>query len=497
MRRLVLRFAVLAHLLALPGQAQEAVSYRLSYPRPDLPYVEVELELARARPGPLTLVMPRAVPMGYGEQPYDRFVGAMRAFSDEGEPVGVTREPEGPRWSLGSPESRVARVTYRVDVRAMEAAIRSAADASKLRPDYAGFLGYSVFAYFEGHEDQPIRLGIDAPEGWSVFSTLSPKVPAPRGRTAVEASDFYALADSQIVLGREARILRPDGEVPLFLIVYAEGSVDEGLIGQLVGEAMTRVAAYFGEAPLAHYTVHMELLRPVSAEHDYGFSMEHLDSATFYLDASRGLSAASPPRALRIALYNFAHHFAHAWIPKRAYGKGYFPFTWELAPVLDTIWFSEGFAQYAALEALADGMPEPEGDEYRRALLDFRFASTLREAPEFIRRMSLVELSRVASTRYSQDFRTGRNVFSRGALMAAEMDEAIRAATDGSHRLRDALRHLMAWSYENRRPFEIGELSGIFEEATGVDVGPILKRWLDPPGGSKERNDRDESVDVP
>ena len=266
--------------------------------------------------------------------------------------------------------------------------------------------------------------------------------------------------------------------MPLFLAVHAEGAVDVELVGRLVAETMEQVIAYFGEAPFAHYTVHMELLRPISEEHDYGFSMEHLGSATFYLHESRGLTTQSPPRELARTRYNFAHHFAHAWIPKRAYSKGYYPFTWELAPVLDTIWFSEGFVQYAALEALADAMAEVEAKAFRESLLERRFASTLREAPLFIRRMPLVELSRVASTRYSQDFRTGRNVFSRGALMAAEMDAAIRAASGGRKRLRDALRHLMAWSYEHRRPFAIDELPRIFEQATGVDTRPILERWL-------------------
>lgn len=461
--------------LALP-RSVEAVSYRLVY-RPETSYVEVTLEVPRALAGPVVLVMPRAVPMGYGEQPYDDFVDAVKAFSETGDAVAVERS-EGPRWTLGGLDARVARVSYRVDVRQMEATIFSAADASKLRPGYAGLLGYSVFAFLEGREEEPVRLRIDAPEDWSVFTTLAPGVPAPLGSASADADGFYALADSQIVLGPEAKLRRLEGPVPLYLAVYAEGPVDVDLVGRLVSETMEKVVAYFGEAPFAHYTVHMELLRPLSEEHDYGFSMEHMDSSTFYLDEGRGLTPASPAREILRTRYNFAHHFVHAWIPKRAYAAGYFPFTWELAPVLDTIWFSEGFAQYAAMEALADAMPEPEGRQYRRTLLERRFESSLREAPLFIRRMPLVELSRVASTRYSQDFRTGKNVFSRGGLMAAEIDAAIREATGGRKRLRDALRFLMAWSYENRRPFEMDDLPEIFRKATGVETRTIYERWL-------------------
>ena len=116
-------------------------------------------------------------------------------------------------------------------------------------------------------------------------------------------------------------------------------------------------------------------------------------------------------------------------MPKRSYGHGYFPFQWELAPVLDSIWFAEGFGQYAAIMAVAAGDPEPAA--FRNGMLDRRFRSNLASAPPFLRRLPLVDLSRVASTRYAEDFRTGRLVFSRGGLMAAAIDDRIQAETQG------------------------------------------------------------------
>src|SRR5262249_33976416 len=155
--------------------------------------------------------------------------------------------------------------------------------------------------------------------------------------------------------------------------------------------------------------------KPLSPDHRYGFSMEHLDSSHYFLAADAGVTPSSPDAQQRRALFNFAHHVAHAWIPKRAYGEGYFPFSWELAPLLDTVWLSEGFARYAAIEALADAMPEAERAAYRRVMLD-ALRATLAEVPAFIREMPLVPLSRIASTRYSEDFRTGKTLFARGAL---------------------------------------------------------------------------------
>ena len=216
----------------------------------------------------------------------------------------------------------------------------------------------------------------------------------------------------------------------------------------------------------------------MSAQHEYGMSMEHLNSSTYYLAASTGLTAASTPADEARVLYNFAHHMAHAWVPKRVYGHGYFPFQWELAPVLDSIWFAEGFGQYAAIMAVANGTADPAA--YRDGMLDRRFRPNLSSAPAFLRRLSLVELSRVASTRYSEDFRTGRLVFSRGGLMAAAIDDRIQSESKGTKSLRDALRYLVSWTARERRAFANDELASLIQQATGVDTGPVIEQWLRP-----------------
>ncbi|HEY7698792.1 MAG TPA: hypothetical protein VIE88_10280, partial [Vicinamibacteria bacterium] len=424
-----------------PAETSYSVTYREN--RPGI--LSVRIDLPTSSPGLRTFIFPRAIPMGYGEQPFDRFVSSVKASSGDGSALAVERG-EGPRWLLGRASSTVSRIDYEVDVAGMEREVEAASDTSKARADYLSLLGYSVFGYVEGLEESPVRLVLDLPESWPLLTTLAPRLPLPKGRDSAQAGNFYALADSQVVAGPKLEVRALETQPPAFLALYAEGETDVELLRSLAGEALGKTLSYFGAAPFPHYTVLQELLEPLSERHRYGFSMEHLESATFYLAKDTGLTAASSPSDRARVLYNFAHHFAHAWIPKRSYGKGYYPFTWELAPVLDTIWFSEGFAQYAAIEAIADGLPEQEARSYRENLLERRFRQSVATAPAFLLRMPLVELSRVASTRYSEDFRTGRLVFSRGGLMAAEIDERIRQESRGAHRLKDALRHLVSWS---------------------------------------------------
>jgi predicted metalloprotease with PDZ domain len=449
------------------GEKRPAVLYRLSYAAPGGSSVHVRIELRGAHVASRTLVIPRAVPMGYGEEPYDQFVTRVAAFDGAGIPLEVARR-EGPRWRVGP----AVRVEYEVDVARMEREIHSATDSSRVRPGYAAFLGYSVFGFFEGEEERPIELQIEAPKGWPVFSTLAP------AGGPLRAENFYALADSQIVMGPAARFVpvpyAREKDAAVTLVYYSEAEVNQSRLERLSGEAMAAVMEYFaepGHTPFAHYTVFLEFLKPVSKDHSYGFGMEHLESFHAALAAADADPAAFPDGRLR---YHIAHHIAHAWIPKRCYGEGYYPFTWDVAPKIDTIWFSEGFAQYAAIAALAGT------EEQRQEMLDRRFRNALREATPELRHLPLRDLSLVASTQYASDFRIGKLTFSRGGLMAAEMDDRIRAETHGEKSLRDALRRLVAWSAENHRAFRIEELPARFREATGVETRDIMERWLTP-----------------
>ncbi|MGH9333509.1 MAG: hypothetical protein ACRD21_07155, partial [Vicinamibacteria bacterium] len=310
--------------LVLQTEAAKEVSYSLTY-REALPaIVSVRMDLPSGSAGPRTLVIPRAIPMGYGEQHFDRFVTAVRAYSSDAQPLEVARE-DGPRFRVGGAGAAVARVEYEVDVSRMEREILSASDTSKARTGYLSLLGYSVFGYIEGLEELPILLVLELPASWPILTTLGPRMPLEKGRVSGAASNFYALADSQIVAGPKLEVRALEVGTPSFFALYSEGEVDRDLLAELAGRAMNRVIEYFGAAPFPHYTALQELLAPVSENHRYGFSMEHLDSATFYLSQETGLTSGSPSSERDRVLYNFAHHFAHAWVPKRSYGKGYYP----------------------------------------------------------------------------------------------------------------------------------------------------------------------------
>jgi predicted metalloprotease with PDZ domain len=128
--------------------------------------------------------------------------------------------------------------------------------------------------------------------------------------------------------------------------------------------------------------------------------------------------------------------------------------------------------------AVAAGAPDPAA--FRADMLERPFRTNVTSAPAFLKRLPLIELSRVASTRYAEDFRTGRLVFSRGGLMAAAIDEHIQRQTSGAKSLRDALQYLVAWTAKEQRAFTVEELPALMQAATGVDTRAVIEEWLKP-----------------
>jgi predicted metalloprotease with PDZ domain len=477
--------AIILFVLAGMARAADTLEYRMAYSTSVPTSITVSLKLPQPHWGPLVLVMPRNYPGGYAQLPYDAFLAQVTARDASGGAIRVSKDPDAPRWAVGSVSDRVSRIEYQVDVARMEEGIHDAVATSKIRSGYAGLLGYSVFAYLEGFEQLGAHLHVEAPPQWPVLSTLDPRVPPSLGSIDADAKDYYELADSQVLMGPRLRVAQLSGSIPMVMALYAEGPVDDALEARLAREALDAVQQYFGDTPLRHYTVQLELLQ-ARAGHSYGFSQEHVESGTFSLSLESSLTADSPDSLRDRVRFNYAHHMAHSWIPKRAYGVGYRPFTWEMTPVMDTIWFNEGFGRYAAIEAIAASLPVAQGKTFRDGQLS-NLRAVLDAAPAFIRRMPLEVLSREASFLYSEDFRTGRNVFARGALMAAEMDDRIRSKSQGEKSLRDALRGLLRWSDENQRPFQTRDLAGYFKNATGVEVADILERWQQPQEKSQEK----------
>ena len=460
----------LTHLLLLLFSITQAfgqdnrVKYTLNH-TVGSPKIEVIIELDVVSSNTAALVIPRSGPGTYDLTNYLAFVSEVKGYTQSGNVIDG-QVSIGSYFTFGDENEPLKRVSYQVDVRKMEADLLGGFASSKLRDNYLGILGYSVFGFIEGQQERPIVLEINTAADWPIFSTLRPSVNRKKGKDLYDVDSFALLADAQFLLGGDVQIHKvQEARIPLYVATYAETPIDMKEIGRRGQLSLSGLADFFGYIPMAHYTMCYEFLEPVSERHNYGFSMEHLNSMTASFNIERAITAYDP----KARLGGIVHHMGHSWIPLRSYGVGYRPFEWQTAPLIETIWLNEGFTWYVSFYYVLNN----------KNIISF-FQRTLDEAPEYIKMKSLRELSLLGSTQYSLDFNIGRNLYSRGALLAHDLDKLIIEKTNGSKSFKDAMLGLLKWTEENQRPFEYEEIASIISEAVGVDISSTWSLWQKP-----------------
>ncbi|MBR9846689.1 MAG: hypothetical protein GYB35_11585 [Algicola sp.] len=409
------------------------------------------------------LVIPRSAPGTYILTNYIAYVDDVVAYTISGKELsGMIGD--GSYFTFGNTRELIHKVSYSVDLQNMETELLDASTSSKARKDYLGLFGYSVFGFIEGLEAAAIQLTIITDPSWPIFSTLRPETTRKYGSDRYEVENYAVLVDAQYLLGKDVQVMQvPDAPIPLFIAAYAETSIDLKNIGNKGLLGLRQLADYFGYIPMPHYTLVYEYLNPISARHDYGFNMEHLNSMTAHRDISKTYD-------IDRELGNIIHHIGHSWLPLRSYGEGYRPFAWQVAPLIETIWLNEGFIWYVSFHDILQNT----------SILNW-WQSNLDNAPDFIKTKNLKELSLLGSTQYASDFRIGKNLFSRGALMAYDLDVFIQQHSHGKASFKDAILGLLNWSKEHQRPFKYDEIEPIMSEATGVDLSSVWQKWQKAP----------------
>ncbi|NNF35226.1 MAG: hypothetical protein HKN68_14030 [Saprospiraceae bacterium] len=425
----------------------------------DAQSVEVNIAFDSVNTATDYLMIPRSAPGTYEITDYTRFIEDVKAITIYGEVIDGLKG----RGSLFffREKTIITEITYRVNIHKMESDLKEGFASSKMRDHYLGILGYSVFGTIPSLEDQPIALTIESGDNWPIFTTLDPTL-HPRGNLSIEVQNFAMLSDAQYLLGEDVQVHRVNEvDIPLVIAAYSETEIDMEEIGRRALISLRGLADYFGYIPMPHYTVCYEFLIPFSDEHSYGFSIEHMNSMTASQDTSRAVKGYEENPAIS----SMVHHIGHSWIPLRSYGQGYRPFDWGTAPIIETIWLNEGFIWYVMTVVLET----PERINW--------FKNVINNAPKYIKEKPIRALSQLGSTQYSTDFNIGRNLFSRGALMAYEMDLHIQKETNGEKSFKDALLGLLKWTESNQRAFEYDEIEPILSYSTGVNLKSIWDRW--------------------
>lgn len=455
---------LLALLLSLPSFAQSG--YTISYTDSSSKILSIRIQLSTPLIAPLSFVMPRSIPGSYGIAVYDQFVENLVVYTSRGEKYPMQKDPnDAPRWQYLDEGTAVTQLEYQVNLEKMERKT-SAADASVIRAGFVGLLNYSVLGWVEGLEQQKITCRVLACKNWPIFSTHVPTTNMLRDSLVFTTPNYASLADGQIFMGPGTSVKEFKGLVPLFVASYCQ-TKDEYLedYGWQGVSSLQILQDYFGELPFQHYSIMLRKVVPLEPVSAPALAMEHLQSATFFGDTSNLRSVPLPKERLKPGMSTYLHHMGHAFIPLRCYGDTYRPYPLEIPPIINNVWFNEGFIWFLTYDAL------------RLENLKNVFNNSAYKTSSDLKKLSLSHLSQLASTTYGVDFRIGRSVYSRGALMALEMDAYLLKETGGKKSMKDVLRYLYQWSKQNQRPFTLEEFPQLISKATGVDLSGIYQKW--------------------
>lgn len=454
-------------LLAISIISTAQLNYTVSYKDSSTATLKVSIQTSVPLTAPLSFVMPRSIPGHYSSSAtYDKFIRNLYAINDQGERIAMRKDVnDAPRWSYNDTGKLVNRIEYEVNLKKMERTLIPG-DASISRPGFAGILNYSAFGWIDGSENQPVQCTVETFDQWPIFTTLQPSVSMKKGSLKFEAKNYYELADGQTFIGPAFRVKEFKGIVPLFIASYCE-TEDERLddYGLQGIESMRILNDYFGELPFQHYSIMLRKAIPVEPGSTPALAMEHLQSSTFFGDTSGTRRSKMNPDAVIRSMPTYLHHMSHAFIPLRCYGDTYRPYVMEIPPIMNNIWFNEGFMWFLAY------------DELKLEIMKTNFYNSVYNTSGVIKKMSLQQLSQTASTLYGSDFRIGRSVFSRGALMAIEMNSYLKEQTKGKKSMKDVLSYLYNWSKENKRAFTMEEFPMLINKACGIDLSEIYKKW--------------------
>jgi len=445
------------------------ITYTIEYKDSLSSKIHISITPTQPQKGPLTFVMPRSVPGTYSMISYDNFIEAIHGISTNGKKMDMRKdENNASRWYCTDTTNTISQIHYTVDLKKMEGLL-DPSDASIIRPGFIGLLNYSILGWIDGTIKEPVQCTVHTFNEWPIFTTNHPSTQMAKGVYTFSASNYYALADGQFFIGPKTIVKEFRGIVPLFIAAYCE-TREEYLddYGKQGVKSMEILHSIFGELPFNSYSILLRKAVPLAANSAPPFGMEHLKSSTFFGDTSGIRLKAMHEEALIKTMTTYLHHMGHAFIPMRCYGDNYRPYVEEIPHIINNIWFNEGFMWFLAYEKL-------KSSEWEKIFYTNTYKAALP-----IKKLSLQELSQTASLMYAADFRLGKAVYSRGAMMAIEMNNYVKEKTGGKKSMLDALQFLYNWTKKNKRAFSMDEFPILLNESCGVDLSHIYKKWQQP-----------------
>lgn len=484
-RRLPLEL-MLATFVAIPAAvaAETAVDrdgaplqleYHLRIARPNTHLAEMEINARGVNTPALDFVMPAWSPGRYAIYDFAKNVQEFAAVTADGHALAWS-QPDKQTWRVATGGAGEVRVRYKVFGNDLTGSF------SQIDPTHASLDGASIFMYVAGHQPDPVRLQVEAPEGWKVVSgySLDPD------ERHFQAPNYDRLVDTPIEISPAVTVEQFADHGKTFRVAVHDYGTDEeqrpALAKKLVDGVRKIVAVEMAMMPAPdfdHYTFVFHFAPDIAA----GDGMEHLNSTEIII------SQLFSSDGIEEALTDAAHEFFHVWNVKRLRPAALGPFDYTRENYTPSLWFAEGITTYYSYVAMMRAGLWSADDFLKRLSGEI---GTLE--PEPGRELMSAESSSFHAWFYDRSPQMQETNFAnstisyynKGALLGMLLDLEIRSRSAGGKSLDDLMRLMyqrfygapQATYYLPGRGYEESDILAALNEVSGSDFAEIWRRYV-------------------
>jgi predicted metalloprotease with PDZ domain len=455
-RSILLSFAVLSVFTVTAQQ----IRYRLSMPKPQNHYFEVEMELKDFKEKSLTVKMPVWAPGSYLVREFAKNVNLVKAFDEKGNALKIKKDTKN-AWMIEKGKASIVKVKY--EVYAFELSVRT----SFLDLTHGFVSGSGVFMYVDKYINRKGTLEVIPYKDFQKVTTSLPSLSFMSG-FHYSFVNYDQLADCPIEIGNQEEFEFTAAGVNHTVAIYGEGNYDVERLKEDMAHIVETATAVFGENPNKEYVF---IIHNVV---DGQGGLEHANSTT--LSVNRwSYDGEDYLGFLSLA----AHEYFHLWNVKRLRPIELGPFNYDEENYTSLLWVMEGFTSYYD-ELLLRRAGYVGAAEY---------LGKLQSSLNYVEGSPGSRVQPVAHASFDawiKAYRPNENssnttmtYYSRGAVLAALIDAKIIAGSNGTQCLDHFLKSLYNKFYKKQnRGFTEEEFKKELELFTKEDLTDFFNKYI-------------------
>lgn len=421
--------------------------------RPD-DKLSVRLKINGFSEDTLTYCFPKIVPGIYGAMNFGQYISSFEVFDKKGKKLKV-EQTDLNSWKIYDAK-RIAGVSYRVDDaweafdEKMEYGFYRSA-ASSFSDSSLVITPNSLFGYFRGHIDHPVKVSIQ--KGMNLYPATSLKKTVKADRDFFTANNYHQLVDNPILYAFPDTTLIHLPGISVEVACYStSGKRISKDIAEYIRPLLIAQTKYLNnKLPVDRYTFIIYHSLAKNSNHLIGDGLEHSNSTLILLYMPLDIET------IKQNVYGIAsHEFFHTLMPLGLHSHEIENYDYNDPKFSRHLWLYEGMTEYFTMH-----MPVKTGLKTEKEFLN-TVEEKMTAMKDFNPDLAITDLSLHPMEMQDEYY----NVYLKGALINLCLDIKLRELSGGKYGVKDLVLQLTE-RYGQGKPFEDQQLFSEIVSLTG------------------------------